>query len=352
MAKDPRKTEKATPKRRQKAREEGQVLKSVDVAISFSLFVVFLVLIFYIPFVYKYLLNYFQYTFSNPFYLVPEEGGKNFIWFTFKTLAVVILPFVLILFVVGIVSNVAQFGFLFTLKPLTPKLDKINPISGIQRLFSLTTFFELIKSLLKLSVALFVSYFVVKYLLDGFLVYMTATINAQIYLLVKTIVILVMAFAFLSVPIAIADFLYRRYEYEENLKMTKDELKEERKSYEGNPIIKREIRKRMRQLALKRMIAEVPKADVVITNPDHFAVALKYEKGKMEAPQVIAKGQDLIAQKIKEVAKEHNVKIVEDPPLARSLYSSCEVGDYIPSEFYEAVAKILALIYKQRYKML
>jgi flagellar biosynthetic protein FlhB len=128
--------------------------------------------------------------------------------------------------------------------------------------------------------------------------------------------------------------------------MTKDEVKEERKSYEGNPLVKREIRKRMRQLALKRMIAEVPKADVVITNPEHYAIALKYERGKMHAPKVIAKGQDLIAQKIKEVAKEHGVKIVEDPPLARTLYSSCEIGDYIPENLYEAVAKILAEIYK------
>ncbi|ACN99309.1 flagellar biosynthetic protein FlhB [Sulfurihydrogenibium azorense Az-Fu1] len=352
MAKDPRKTEKATPKRRQKAREEGQVLKSTDVAVALSLFVVFLVMIFYIPFLYKYLLGYFKYTFSNPFYLIPEESGKNFIWFTFKVLAILILPFVSILFIVGIVANVAQFGFLFTLKPLTPKLSKINPISGLQRLFSLSTLFELVKSILKLSLALFVSYFLVSYLLDGFLVYMTANINSQIYILAKTIIILIMAFTFLSIPIAIADFFYRRYEYEENLKMTKDEVKEERKSYEGNPIVKKEIRKRMRQLALKRMIAEVPKADVVITNPDHYAVALKYEKGKMKAPQVIAKGQDLIALKIKEVAKEHNVKIVEDPPLARSLYSSCEVGDYIPEDFYEAVAKILAVIYKQKAKMI
>ncbi|MGC9080896.1 flagellar biosynthesis protein FlhB [Sulfurihydrogenibium sp.] len=352
MAKDPRKTEKATPKRREKAREEGQVLKSLDVAVASSLFVVFVALIFYIPFVYKHLINYFQYTFSNPINLFPEEAGKNFLWFTVKLFAILVLPFILLLFVIGVVSNVAQFGFLFTLKPLTPKLDKINPISGLQRLFSLTTLFELVKSLLKLSASLFLAYFIVKYLLDGFLIYMTASINTQVYVIAKTLIILVMAFAFLSVPIAIADFLYRRYEYEENLKMTKDEVKEERKSYEGNPLIKREIRKRMRQLALKRMIAEVPKADVVITNPEHYAVALKYEKGKMEAPQIVAKGQDLIAQKIKEVAKEHNVRIIEDPPLARALYSSCEVGDYIPHEFYEAVAKILALIYKQKRKMI
>lgn len=349
MAKDPRKTEKATPKRRQKAREEGQVLKSTDVTISASLIILFLVLLFYLPFSFKYLLGYFKYTFSNPFYLIPENNSL-FIWFSFKVFAILILPIVLLLFIIGIASNVAQFGFLFTLKPLTPKLDKLNVISGIKRLFSLTVFFELIKNLLKLSLALFLSYFLVKYLLNDFLVYMTGSINNQITVFARTIIILVMAFAFLSVPIAITDFLYRRYEYEENLKMTKDEVKEERKSYEGNPLIKREIRKRMRQLALKRMIAEVPKADVVITNPEHYAVALKYERGKIHAPIVIAKGQDLIAQKIKEVSIEHNVKIVENPPIARAIYSNCEVGNYIPENLYEAVAKILAVIYKQKKK--
>lgn len=347
MAKDPRKTEKATPKRKQKAREEGQVLKSMDVSISASLFAIFIILIFYLPFAYKYLLGYFRYTFSNPLYLIPENGNM-FIWFTLKILVILILPVILILFIVGIASNVMQFGFLFTPKPLTPKLDKLNVISGIKRIFSLTVLFELIKNLAKLTVALFLSYFLVKHLLNDFLVYMTGSINNQIYVLSKTIIILVMSFAFLSVPIAIADFFYRRYEYEENLKMTKDEVKEERKSYEGNPLVKREIRKRMRQLALKRMIAEVPKADVVITNPEHYAVALKYERGKMHAPKVIAKGQDLIAQKIKEVAKEHGIKIVEDPPLARTLYSSCEIGDYIPENLYEAVAKIFAEIYKAK----
>ncbi|MCX7737872.1 MAG: EscU/YscU/HrcU family type III secretion system export apparatus switch protein [Hydrogenothermaceae bacterium] len=159
--------------------------------------------------------------------------------------------------------------------------------------------------------------------------------------------VLIFSFAVLSIPIAVIDFFYRKYEYEENLKMTKEEVKEERKSYEGNPTVKREIRKRMRMLPLRRMVKEVPKVDVV-TNPEHFAVALKYEKGKMDAPKVIAKRQDNIALKIKEVARENNVKIVEDPPLARGLYKSCDIGEYIPEKFYVAVAKILAQIYKAK----
>ncbi|MEZ0323955.1 MAG: flagellar biosynthesis protein FlhB [Hydrogenothermaceae bacterium] len=347
MAKDPSKTEKATPRRRQKAREEGQVLRSQDIPISATLLAVFLGFLFYLPYAYKILIGYFKYTFSDPVYLIPSVNS-GFIYYTAKIIGILIFPILILLLVIGVLSNVAQFGFLFTMKPLTPKIDNLNPFSGIKRIFSLTTLFELIRNLLKLTLALAVSYFVVSYLISGFLSFITVSLTDQVRIMIKTIMILIFAFAILSIPIAVIDFLYRRYEYEENLKMTKYEVKEEMKSYEGNPLIKKEIRKKMRMLALRRMIKEVPKADVVITNPEHFAVALKYEKGKMEAPKVIAKGQDLIAQRIKEVANEYGVKIVEDPPLARGLYESCEVGDYIPEKFYVAVAKILAEIYKSK----
>lgn len=347
MAKDPRKTEKATPRRRQKAREEGQVLRSQDIPISATLVAVFILFIFYLPFAFYTLFKYFRYTFANHQYIF-SSAMENFVMYTFKVLALLLLPVMIVLLAVGVISNIAQFGFLFTLKPLTPKLDKINPISGIRRIFSVATLFELVRNLLKLAVAVVISYFVVSYLVADFMRFATISIGDQMVIMIKTIMVLIFAFAALSVPIAVIDFFYRRYEYEENLKMTKEEIKEERKSYEGNPVIKREIRKRMRILAMRRMIKEVPKADVVITNPEHYAVALKYEKGKMEAPKVIAKGQDNIALKIKEVAKEHGVKIVEDPPLARGLYESCEIGDYIPEKFYVAVAKILAQIYRSK----
>lgn len=347
MAKDPRKTEKATPRRRQKAREEGQVLRSQDIPISATLVAVFILFIFYLPFAFYTLFKYFRYTFTNHQYIF-SSAMENFVMYTFKVLALLLLPVMMVLLAVGVISNIAQFGFLFTLKPLTPKLDRINPISGIRRIFSVATLFELVRNLLKLAVAVVISYFVVSYLVADFMRFATISIGDQMVIMIKTIMVLIFAFAALSVPIAVIDFFYRRYEYEENLKMTKEEIKEERKSYEGNPVIKREIRKRMRILAMRRMIKEVPKADVVITNPEHYAVALKYEKGKMEAPKVIAKGQDNIALKIKEVAKEHGVKIVEDPPLARGLYESCEIGDYIPEKFYVAVAKILAQIYRSK----
>lgn len=347
MAKDPNKTEKATPRRRQKAKEEGQVLRSQDVPISASLIFVSLALLFYIPFGTKILIGYFKYTFSESVYLVPSTGS-DYIYYTFKILSILVLPIITLLLFVGILSNIAQFGFLFTLKPLTPKLDKLNPFSGLKRIFSITTIFELFRNILKLFVAITLSYFIVRYLLNGILDFFNIPFGSQAVILIKVVMVLIFSFSILSIPIAILDFLYRRHEYEENIKMTKEEVKEERKSYEGNPVIKREIRKRMRILAMRRMIKEVPRADVVITNPQHYAVALKYDKSDMDAPKVLAKGQDLVAQKIKEVAMENNIKIVEDPPLARGIYESCEIGDYIPEKFYIAVAKILAQIYKSK----
>jgi len=347
MAKDPSKTEKATPRRRQKAREEGQVAKSQDIPISASLLVISLFLIFYFPFAYEKLHSYFTYIFSNPIYLLVSKNRLTIIE-TMKVLGILIFPVFLTLFIIGFVSNVAQFGFMFTLKPLAPKLDKIDPISGLQRLFSLKTLFELGKNLLKLLVATIVAYNLVKMLLVDVFKFSSVSINQDAYFLIKYTLIMILAFAILSIPISIIDFLFRKHEYEENIKMSKHEIKEEQKLYEGSPQIKAAIRKKQRDMSLTRMMAEIAKADVVITNPTHYAVALSYKKGEMQAPKVIAKGKDKIALKIKERAKENNIPIEENPPLARSLYESCEIGEFIPENLYQAIAKILAKIYRKR----
>jgi flagellar biosynthetic protein FlhB len=347
MAKDPSKTEKATPRRRQKAREEGQVAKSQDIPISASLVAVSILLIFYIPFAFKQLYKLFIYFFSDPFHHI-SQNSVAVIFFVIKELAFLLFPIFLVLFIIGIASNVIQVGFLITFKALAPKLEKLNPISGILRLFSLKTLFELFKNLLKLLVAIVVSYFLVSYLLDDVFRFAKTSIYDDSYFLVKYLFIMVLAFAILSIPIGVIDFFFRKHEFEENIKMSKQEIKEEQKQYEGNPQIKAAIRKKMREMSLTRMMAEVAKADVVITNPEHYAVALKYEREGMRAPKVIAKGADNVALKIKEEAKKHGVVIEENPPLARSLYSSCEIGDYIPQDLYQVVAKIFAKVYKKK----
>ena len=344
MAKDPSKTEKATPRRRQKAREEGQVLKSQDVPIAATLFFTAIFLYFYIPYLFSGLKALFSYAFTQAPWLEPALVTRTL----FFRLFLVLLPVFLSLLVVGALSNTLQFGFLFSLKPLIPKPDNINPIKGLGRIFSVKTLFETVKSSLKLSVAIFVGYFTVKHALSGFYSLASLPVYSQIEIMIRWLIILFFVFGLLSVPIAVVDFLYRRWEYEESLKMSKQEVKEERKQYEGHPLVRSAIRKRQREIAMRRMMAEVPKADVVITNPTHYAVALKYERGKMHAPKVVAKGVDKVALKIREIALENGVPVEENPELARALYSSCEVGDYIPEEFYRVVAKILAKIYRRR----
>jgi len=344
VAKDPSKTEKATPRRRQKAREEGQVLKSQDVPIAFSLVIVSALLYFYVPYAYRKLLEVFSYSFSFSL----NENLHYLIYTLSYVFVLLIAPVFAVLLFSGVAGNVVQFGFLFSVKPLIPKIDNINPVKGLQRLFSLKTVFETFRNTLKLLVALAVGYLLARHILSGFPSFGFLTLQQQAILMVKFTVIVFFVFGLLSVPIAAVDFFYRRWEYEENLKMSKEEVKEERKQYEGHPIIKSAIRKKQREIAFKRMMAKVPEADVVITNPTHYAVALKYERGKMNAPQVIAKGVDKVALRIREIAEEHGIPIEENPELARALYDSCEVGDFIPEEFYRAVAKILAKIYRRR----
>ena len=343
MAKDPSKTEKATPRRRQKAREEGQVLKSQDVSIALSLIAVSVILIFYLPFAFEKLKDYVYYVFSQSVYLELSPLLSTSVYvFSF-----LILPVFTVLLLSGILGNVLQFGFIFTLKPLTPKFSNLNPVTGIQRIFSFKALFETFKSSLKLTVAAILGYYAVTHTLSGFTSLSFISLRDEIYLLGRDSVVLFFTFGLLSVPVAGVDYLFRRWEYEENLKMSKQEVKEERKQQEGHPLIRSAIRRRQREIAMKRMMAEVPKADVVITNPTHYAVALKYERGKMHAPKVVAKGADSVALRIKEVAVESGVPIEENPELARTLYETCEVGDYIPEELYRAVARILAKIYRR-----
>ena len=344
MAKDPSKTEKATPRRRQKAREEGQVLKSQDLPIAASLIFTAVVFYFYLPYLFKRLEGLFSYA------LEAANGGSlgALLITLFLNFLLLFLPVALTLLVVGVFSNALQFGFIFSVKPLIPKPDSVNPVKGLGRLFSLKTLFETFKSVLKLLLALAVGYYALKYALSGFYSLASLPLPYQVELLARWVVVFFFVFGLLSIPVALADFLYRRWEYEESLKMSKEEVKEERKQYEGHPLIKSAIRKRQREIAMRRMMAEVPKASVVITNPTHYAVALKYERGKMHAPKVVAKGVDRVALRIKEVALESGVPVEENPELARALYQCCEVGDYIPEEFYRVVAKILAKVYRRQ----
>ncbi|WP_456398143.1 EscU/YscU/HrcU family type III secretion system export apparatus switch protein, partial [Desulfurobacterium sp.] len=238
MAKDPSKTEKATPRRRQKAREEGQVLKSQDVPIAATLLMMFLVLIFYIPFAYERLITYFRYSFSQ----CSSVFYPSFFILTGKIFLILTLVVMIPLLISGIASNILQFGFIFSAKAIQPKLDMINPVKGLGRLFSIKTLFETFRNVLKLTVAIMVAYYTVKPIFPEIFSMFTFSINQQAYFMMKYTLILILAFGLFSIPIAGIDFFYRRWEYEENLKMTKQEVKEEYKQQEGHPLIKSAIR--------------------------------------------------------------------------------------------------------------
>jgi flagellar biosynthetic protein FlhB len=339
-------TEKATPRRREEARRRGQIAKSVEINSAALMLTAFWLLKVIGPRFYEGLTTAMQRTFAElpgPDLTLEElsAGGlaasANMLW----TLA----PFVLPLVVVGVVVNLAQVGLLFSGKVLQPDLNKLNPINGAKRLVSLRGVVDLLKSLIKVTVVGTVIFITLR---DNYATIVSTSrmdLSNGAVVLAELAIEIGLRVAMIMVVIGILDYIYQRYEHEKNLRMSKQEIKEEQKQME-NPQLKGRIRSRQRQLAMSRMMAAIPQADVVITNPTHFAVALKYQQGKMFAPQVVAKGQRLVAQRIKERAREHNVPLVENKPLARTLFKAVEVGQSIPAEMYQAVAEVLAFVYR------
>jgi flagellar biosynthetic protein FlhB len=351
MANGEGKTEKATPRRRQKVREEGNVPKSQELG---SLAVLLGGFVFISIFFTKIWNDFLVASFKGiEIFINPERLNANDITFYWSFYLKHLILWIFILFlgaiVLVVIVNIAQFGFLFTFKPLQPKLSKLNPISGLKNLFfSLNSLFELVKNIVKIAVILAVAYFFFKNHLGDILTLYKIPLLEGISKLGALIYQLTLYIIAVGGIIGILDYAYRRWKWERDIMMTKWEVKEEHKQTEGNPEVKRELRRRMREIIMRRMIQQVPKATVVITNPTHFAVALKYDMDKDYAPKVVAKGADEIAKRIIEVAKEHGVEIYQDPPLARALYYSVDVGQEIPEKFYKAVAKVIAYVLKKK----
>ncbi|MEW6417081.1 MAG: flagellar biosynthesis protein FlhB [Nitrospirota bacterium] len=334
-------TEQATPRRQQKAKEKGQVARSREL-ISMSA-TGGIILMFYfsgssfivnMSELMRKLLN-LQYG-SNPAFAMRFAASEMF-WILF--------PFLGIAFAFAVLTGVLQGGFI--LKPLSLETERLNPINGFKRLFSRYGIVEFLKSLLKFAVGGFIFYLIIKSLI-AILPFTQAMDIREIMrvsgrLLFKAVIIIFMTFFIF----AVMDYLYERWRFERSLKMTKHEVKEEYKETEGDPLVKSRVKSIQRELARRRMMQEVPKATVVITNPTHIAVALKYKKEEMSAPMVIAKGAGFVAEKIKEIARKNHIPIVEDKPLARALYK-LNLDSFIPVDLYRAVAKILAYIYNVR----
>lgn len=347
------KTEAPTPKRRQDARERGQVLKSVEVNTAALLVAGAAFLQWVMPAMTTTFMELTAHTFSAASLFDGSTGDLTPAVVQHKATGLLLMalrlvaPFLLGLMVVGVVANIGQFGFLLSGQAIKPQFSRINPLEGAKRILSTRTLVELVKTIAKVAI---IGFFAWQALQDQapLLVDLSDMQAAPAGVALSGAAIgVVWKVAGAFVAIAVADFLYQRWFFEKGLRMSKEEIKEELKQSEGNPQIKMRLRQRARALARQRMMQQVPNADVVITNPTHFAIAIKYEAG-MDAPVVIAKGERLIAQQIKKLAREHNVPTVENKPLAQALFKACQVGQTVPPELYKAVAEVLAFVYRIR----
>ena len=347
------KTEEPTSKKLEDARKEGQVAKSKDIASSVSLFALFLLLRVWMGTLSGQLLGLFDMFYAKIPDLTKLYGGEisasqfqTLINTAFLRVLVIILPFLIAGFVVAFVCDLVQVKWKPTAKPLAPKFNKLNPISGVKKLFNIQAIIELLKSILKIGAIIIILYNELKDNAQNiFLVYDMPLLQA-VEMAGNLLIDIGFKISLVFLVIAAADFIFQKWKFHEDMKMTKQEVKDEYKSTEGDPQIKGKIRRRMQEASQRRMMQDLPKADVVITNPTHFAVAIVYDKEMGDAPIVLAKGADYMAQKIKEAAKEHDIMIVENKPVARALYNNVEIGQQVPQELYVAVAEILATVYK------
>ncbi|RLQ95729.1 flagellar biosynthesis protein FlhB [Falsibacillus albus] len=346
------KTEKATPKKREDAKKKGQTAKSQDVSTAVIMLAVFSFLLFGSSLIGKSVYRLFTHSFEKYMLMdLTEENVKVIMMQVMKELAILLGPIMLIALIAGLVANYVQVGVMFTTEPLTPKLEKIDPIKGFKRIFSMRAIVELLKSVLKISFVGIVTFVVLWLRIDEVLGLSYKSIGDILKTMGSLAIQMGIAASIALLFLSILDYLYQKYDFEKSIRMSKQDIKDEHKNTEGDPMIKSRIKQRQREMAMRRMMQEVPDADVVITNPTHFAIALKYDENKMDAPFVVAKGVDFMAQKIKLIAKENEVVTVENRPLARALYDQAEIGQVVPEEFFKAIAEILAYVYRIRNKI-
>ncbi len=341
------KTEKATPKRLQDARKKGQVPKSAD----FNAALCLLAGVFYFYFARGAFtdeaLDKLKYYFHH-YVFAPQNNEQLLDILSSAVLGAfgLMAPLLIILMIIGLVSNIAQFGFLFAPEVIKPKLSKLNPLEGLKRMFSTRTLFELLKSILKVTLVGVAVYFVIK---NWYFQMLNMFFGPPKFLFNKLLdgLLAVLLWGGMTYfAIAVIDLIYQRYAFQKQMRMTKQEVKDEFKQTEGDPLVKSWLKRRQREILMNLIQKEVPKATVVVTNPTHYAVALRYDDGKTPAPVVVAKGAGFMAQRIKQIAIDHNVPIQENKEVARFLYHHVDIGQEIPPELYQAVAEILAAVYQ------
>jgi len=350
------KTEKATAKKRRDARRKGQVRRSTEVNTTICAVIMFGLLFAIWPWYVEQMTAIFSNQLSRATITQVSSGMEyndimNLLVRVGLGLFGTIAPVLGTALIAGVAANVLQIGFMFTTETLKVKLSKLNPVNGFKQMFSPRKLVDLAKNLLKVFAVGYVAYSDYMTLLEKFGSYVGQDIHTSFIDIMRTAFLMALKMCIVMVFISVADFLYQWWKYEKDLRMTKQEVKDEYKMMEGDPKIKGKIRQKQLQMSAMRMMSAVPEADVVITNPTHYAVALGYDDQVSSAPTVLAKGQDYLARKIREVAMENGIQIVENPPLAQSLFAICEVNDEIPEDLYQAVADILVFVYRQKGKI-
>ncbi len=352
------KTEEATPKKLEDARKEGQVAKSQEIATAFTMLTLFLILKFGYTFMGTNFKAVFERAYNNIPYVTRTYNGyppvttiMAILTNALLTILLVCAPFFLLGLVVSFMCDLIQVKWRPTTKPLKPKFSKLNPISGMKKIFSARKLFELGKSILKLAVMAVVIYSFFTGRTESLFLLYDMPLSQAIGLMGNLIISLGLRIAAAYMVIAFIDLIYQRRKFTKDMMMTKQEVKDEYKNSEGDPAVKSAQKRRMMEASRRRMMQQLPQADVVITNPTHYAVAIKYDAEESDAPVVIAKGADYLAQKIKEIARDNDVEIVENKPLARMLYANVEVGELVPPELYKAVAEVLAYVYHLKGKI-
>ncbi|KGK86112.1 fused FliR family export protein/FlhB family type III secretion system protein [Clostridium sp. HMP27] len=343
------KTEEATPHKLNEAKKKGQVAKSKEASLALTLLACTLIITALGNYIVEGLKDTIIHFLTN--FLYMELSYNNLFYITFITLtrvAMLVLPVMIPIMIMGIAANLMQTGIMFTKEPIKPDFKKLNPISGIKRMFSVRTLVELVKDVLLITVVGYIGY---KFIMENYTKILNLY-NLRFSVLIEAIKELIQSIFFkvtlVLVALALGDYIFQRRQFKKDMRMTKQEIKEEFKQQEGDPQVKGKIKQKQREMAMSRMMQSIPDASVIVTNPTHLAIALRYKQGKDEAPKVIGKGADYIALKIKEKAREYEIPIIENKPLARMIYEKVEIDEEIPVEMYQAVAEILAVIMKSK----
>jgi flagellar biosynthetic protein FlhB len=355
MAEDPEgggeKTEDASGRKLSKAREEGNVAKSVEIPSVFVLFAGAISLYASALYLYNNLLSVLHFNFNfDKIPIINKLEIVRLLAFHIEKFIFALIPIMIPIVIVALLSNVAQVGFAVSWKAIEPKISKLNPINGFKQKFSSRAVVEFVKNILKIGVISMVVYYAIKGELNEIALLYDYSIGKILLFLLKVSFWIFIKVCLIMLVVALLDYAYQKWKFLEDQKMTKKEVKDEAKQMDGDPMVKSRIRQLQHEAARKRMMADVPDADVVVTNPTRLAIALKYDSKEMDAPKILAKGAGPVAKNIRRIARENNIPLVEDKQLARNLYSSVDIGQEVPTELFQAVAELLAYVYKLKGK--